>query len=58
MADRLNQISSHREAILLGELGALLHMFGKCSRDFLLANAIDRDPTGTYRDYRNWTCSP
>ncbi|MBI4492161.1 MAG: CRISPR-associated protein Csx11 [Chloroflexi bacterium] len=41
MGDFLSAIDDHREAILLGELGALLHMFGKCSREFLIANSLE-----------------
>lgn len=39
MGEKLSKISAHREAILLGEIGALLHMFGKCSSGFLIANS-------------------
>lgn len=39
MSELLEKVKAHREAILLGELGALLHMFGKCSSDFLVANS-------------------
>jgi CRISPR-associated Csx11 family protein len=39
MAEYLRGIEAHREAILLGEIGALLHMVGKCSSEFLIANS-------------------
>lgn len=39
MAELLQLICKYRKAILLGEIGALLHMFGKCSSEFLLANS-------------------
>ena len=35
MSGYLAEIKRQREAILLGEIGALLHMFGKCSSDFI-----------------------
>lgn len=35
MPDLLKKIEAHKEAILLGEIAALLHMFGKCSGQFL-----------------------
>jgi len=43
MTDLLKQIEIKREAILLGEIGALLHMFGKASSEFLRANSKDKD---------------
>lgn len=46
MSDFLRAIEDHREAILLGELGALLHMFGKCSREFLIANSLEGEASG------------
>ncbi len=39
MGELLDKIKAHREAILLGEIGALLHMLGKCSSEFLKANS-------------------
>lgn len=39
MGELLEKVKAHREAILLGEIGALLHMFGKCSSEFLIANS-------------------
>jgi len=41
MAELLQAIGKHREAILLGEIGALLHMFGKASSEFLIANSLE-----------------
>ena len=41
MGELLKKIKAHREAILLGEIGALLHMFGKCSSEFLIANSLE-----------------
>ncbi len=41
MASFLYLIDSCREAILIGEVGALLHMFGKCSSEFLQAYSVD-----------------
>ncbi len=41
MASFLQLIDNRREAILLGEIGTLLHMFGKCSSEFLQANSVE-----------------
>lgn len=40
MPDLLEKLERPREAILLGEAGGLLHMFGKASSRFLQANAL------------------
>ncbi|TDA69369.1 MAG: CRISPR-associated protein Csx11 [Clostridia bacterium] len=39
MHDLLKKIEAHKEAILMGEIAALLHMFGKCSARFLRYNS-------------------
>lgn len=44
MADLLTSLEQHREAILLGEFGGLLHMFGKASSEFLRAHSLEGDP--------------
>jgi len=50
MAELLAAIDGHREAILLGEIGALLHMFGKCSSGFLIANSIEGGAKDLHQD--------
>jgi hypothetical protein len=44
VADLLTSLEQHREAILLGEFGGLLHMFGKASSEFLRAHSLEGDP--------------
>lgn len=41
----LEAIEKHREAILLGEIAALLHDFGKCSSDFIGSKSVENDPS-------------
>lgn len=53
MGDFLRAINDHREAILLGELGALLHMFGKCSREFLIANSSEGGASDSHQDLKH-----
>jgi CRISPR-associated Csx11 family protein len=53
MGDLLRAIDDHREAILLGELGALLHMFGKCSREFLVANSSEGGASDSHQDLKH-----
>lgn len=53
MGDFLREIADHREAILLGELGALLHMFGKCSREFLIANSSEGGAGDSHQDLKH-----
>src|SRR5579883_1091316 len=53
MGDFLRAIDDHREAILLGELGALLHMFGKCSREFLIANSSEGGASDSHQDLKH-----
>jgi CRISPR-associated Csx11 family protein len=53
MGDLLRTIDNHREAILLGELGALLHMFGKCSREFLIANSSEGGASDSHQDLKH-----
>lgn len=59
MPDLLKKIETHKEAILLGEIAALLHMFGKCSGQFLRFNSREggdgnqwgyKDDGHAYRD--------
>lgn len=53
MAELLGAIDDHREAILLGEIGALLHMFGKCSSEFLKANSLEGGPRDSHQDLKH-----
>ncbi len=53
MAELLNLLTNHREAILLGELGALLHMFGKASSEFLTANSAEGGATDSHQDVKH-----
>jgi hypothetical protein len=41
VADLLTSLTQHREAILLGEFGGLIHMFGKASSEFLRAKSLE-----------------
>ncbi len=41
MADLLTSLEQHREAILLGEFGGLIHMYGKASSEFLRAKSLE-----------------
>jgi hypothetical protein len=50
--DLLDFIGKYREAILLGEFGALLHMLGKASSDFLIANSADRGARDNHQDLK------
>lgn len=53
MAELLQAIDNHCEAILLGELGALLHMFGKCSSEFLAANSLEDNAQDSHQDLKH-----
>ncbi len=53
MADLLQAITNHREAILLGEIGAFLHMFGKASSEFLVANSQEGGTQDSHRDLKH-----
>ncbi len=53
MAELLNSLANYREAILLGELGALLHMFGKASSEFLIANSAEGGATDSHQDVKH-----
>ena len=52
MPDLLDFIGKYREAILLGEFGALLHMFGKASSDFLKANSAEGGAKDTHQELK------
>ncbi|MBW2065304.1 MAG: CRISPR-associated protein Csx11 [Deltaproteobacteria bacterium] len=41
MCDLLSKIEKHKEAILLGEIGALLHDFGKMDRRFVQRHSVE-----------------
>lgn len=41
MSDYLEELKNHREAILTGEIGALLHDVGKCHPDFVKSKSIE-----------------
>jgi len=53
MVDLLQALDTHREAILLGEIGALLHMFGKCSSEFLIANSLKGGAKDSHQDLKH-----
>lgn len=44
MSDLIENIKKKRDAILLGEIGALLHDIGKCHPDFIGTNSIENIP--------------
>lgn len=54
MPNLLPNIETQREAILLGEIGALLHMFGKASSEFLRANSVNGGATDTHQDPKHF----
>lgn len=41
MSDLREKLQRSREAILIGEIGGFMHMFGKASEKFLRANSLD-----------------
>ncbi|MBE0449088.1 MAG: hypothetical protein IBX64_13530, partial [Actinobacteria bacterium] len=53
MTDLLKKIEIHKEAILLGEIGALLHMFGKASSEFLQANSLEGQGSDSHQDLKH-----
>ncbi len=53
MPNLLDGIDKYREAILLGEFGALLHMFGKASSHFLKANSAEGGAKDTHQEPKN-----
>ncbi|PIU27638.1 CRISPR-associated protein Csx11 [Candidatus Aquicultor secundus] len=53
MTDLLKKIETHKEAILLGEVGALLHMFGKASSEFLQANSLKGQGNDSHQDLKH-----
>lgn len=53
MADLLTSLTQHREAILLGEFGGLIHMFGKASSEFLQANSIEGGASDSHQDLKH-----
>lgn len=53
MTDLLKKIETHKEAILLGEVGALLHMFGKASSEFLQANSLEGQGNDSHQDLKH-----
>lgn len=54
MRNFLPEIEVCREAILLGEIGALLHMFGKASSEFLRANSVEGGANDTHQDRKHF----
>jgi len=55
MSEFLQKIADHREAILLGEIGALLHMFGKYSSEFLQANSLEGGAEDSHQNLKHLT---
>jgi CRISPR-associated Csx11 family protein len=53
VANLLDCIGKYSEAILLGEFGALLHMFGKASSDFLTANSSEGGAKDTHQHIKH-----
>lgn len=53
MSELTSQLVARREAILLGEFGALLHMFGKASSEFLVANSVEGDATDSHQSLKH-----
>ncbi|MDA8336531.1 MAG: CRISPR-associated protein Csx11, partial [Peptococcaceae bacterium] len=54
MPDYLCNIEAQRDTILLGEIGALLHMFGKASSEFLQANSLEGGTSDTHQDAKHF----
>jgi CRISPR-associated Csx11 family protein len=52
MPDLRGKLEGSREAILLGEFGGLLHMFGKASKDFLQANSLEGGAKDAHQEQR------
>jgi len=50
VANLLDCIGKYRKAILLGEFGALIHMLGKASSEFLKANSVEGVSQDTHQD--------
>lgn len=53
MTDLLTSLVQNREPILLGEFGGLLHMFGKASSEFLMANSAEGGATDSHQDLKH-----
>ncbi len=53
MFDLLTSLVQHREAILLGEFGGLIHMFGKASAEFLKANSSEGGATDSHQNLKH-----
>ncbi len=53
MTDLLSAIEANRDAILLGEIGALLHMFGKCSSEFLRYHSVEKEGQDSHQDLKH-----
>lgn len=53
MPSFMESLVQHREAILLGEFGALLHMFGKASSEFLVANSIEGGARDSHQELKH-----
>jgi CRISPR-associated Csx11 family protein len=53
VADLLDLLEKYREAILLGEFGALIHMLGKASSEFLKAYSAEAGPKDTHQDLKH-----
>ncbi|TEB12830.1 CRISPR-associated protein Csx11 [Pelotomaculum propionicicum] len=54
MPNLLSNIEKQKDAILLGEIGALLHMFGKASSEFLQAYSVEGGAQDTHQDPKNF----
>jgi CRISPR-associated Csx11 family protein len=53
VAKLLGLLEQHQEAILLGEFGALIHMLGKASSEFLKANSVEGGANDTHQDLKH-----
>ncbi len=53
MTDLLKKIEDHKEAILLGEIGALFHMIGKASAEFLQAHSKEGGARDTHQNLKH-----
>ncbi|HWB98419.1 MAG TPA: CRISPR-associated protein Csx11, partial [Bryobacteraceae bacterium] len=54
MPDLRSMLEGSQEAILLGEFGGLLHMFGKASREFLEAHATGGAGNDTHQEEKHF----
>jgi len=54
MGKHLEALTGNHTAILLGEFGALLHMFGKASSEFLQANSREGGAQDSHQDLKHF----